>query len=240
MESIKSFRNIKTVGLAPWLAATLIFATIVILGSTGTANAALYQFDSITNNNVGDAAIGEAQLSVDVFDDSGLLTFQFFNQGTEDSSITQIYWDDDASVLDGFAVPPGPTSPDAGVSFSIGASPGNLPAGMSITPQFIADYSVGSNPPVQPNGVNPDETLFVPFDYSGEFGAVTDALGAGTLRIGLHVQGFASGGSESFINIPNGNGNGNGDCPVIPEPGSIILGTIGLVSASFLKRRKLV
>jgi hypothetical protein len=71
-----------------------------------------------------------------------------------------------------------------GVSFSQFASPGNLPAASNAAPPFVttAGFSADSDSPVQPNGVNPGES--------------------GTLRIGLHVQGYQSGGSESFVNAP--------------------------------------
>ena len=43
------------------------------------ANADSFSFDNITNNNAGDAAIGEAQLSVDVLSGTGLVLFKFYN-----------------------------------------------------------------------------------------------------------------------------------------------------------------
>ncbi|MFP3326110.1 hypothetical protein R0K05_23955, partial [Planococcus sp. SIMBA_160] len=73
---------------------------------------------------------------------------------------------------------------------------------------FLAD----SDPAVQPNGVNPGETLGVIFDLQTGLGYqdVVDAIAlsqtnpsadlTGGLRIGIHVQGFTGGGSESFVN----------------------------------------
>ena len=64
------------------------------------ANAALYSFYNITNNDAGDAAIGEAQLSVDVTDNGGnQVLFTFLNSGPEASSITDVYFDDNSGQL---------------------------------------------------------------------------------------------------------------------------------------------
>ena len=54
---------------------------------------------------------------------------------------------------------------------------------------------------------------------------VLDDLADGRLRIGLHAQGFAGGGSESFVNTP------------LPEPsaGSLLVGA-ALAFAALRKR----
>jgi hypothetical protein len=92
------------------------------------------------------------------------------------------------------------------VSFSQGASPPDLPGGEDCVPDFdvTAGFSADSDPPAQPNGVNPTEWLDITFDLqSGQtFDDVVAQLNSGALRIGIHVQGFANGGSESFINDP--------------------------------------
>ena len=48
----------------------------------------------------------------------------------------------------------------------------------------------------------PGETLGVVFSLraGGSHADVISELGDGSLRIGIHVQAFASGGSESFVN----------------------------------------
>lgn len=216
--------------LSPIASAAIIYAGAVLLtvGSV-TQGAVTYGFEAITNNNAADVAIAESQLSVDVYDRGGLVIFEFKNIGSEASSIADIYFDDELGLLSGFARP-GPTSPDSGVSFSIGASPGNLPAGGSIQPPFIADFALDSDPPAQPNGINPGETLYVPFSYGGEITSIQRAITADYLRVGIHVQGFASGGSESLITTPN----------VVPEPCSILMSTIGMAVVGALKRRKTI
>ena len=179
--------------------------------------------------------------------------FKFQNSGPSASSITDIYFED--GTLLGIAdiddsLP--------GVDFDAGASPPNLPGGNALDPDFgpatATTYfgSIDSESPAQPNGVNPGEWVSIVFNLVSEtlsggsrlyktFFDVYDALIAGTdaanfdgvddpdtLRIGVHVQGFADGGSESFVFT-----DPSGPQPtIVPEPASLavwllLLGTTG-------------
>jgi hypothetical protein len=201
-----------------------------ILGALGgallqaaPASAVLIGFDCLTNNIAGDCAIGEAQLFVDVTDaGGGQVSFLFTNTGADLSSITDVYFDD--GTLLGIAT----IDESAGVSFSQGASPPDLPGGAEASPPFqvTAGFLADSDPPAQPSGVNPGEWLEIVFDLGGggTFADVLAELTDGTLRIGIHVQGYQSGGSESLINVP------------VPEPGTIAL--IGLGLAAIARRRR--
>ena len=177
--------------------AILLAGAALVLG-VGSAGAVSFGFGCISNNLAGDCDIGEAQLAVDVTAGpaAGQVSFLFTNTGSEDSSITAVYFDDGtldgiASILDG-----------TGVDFEEGANPSNLPAGNTVG--FDASFSADSEPPTQPNGVNPGQELTIIFDLlTGEdFAGTLAALADGSLRIGLHVQGFESEGSESFVNVP--------------------------------------
>jgi MYXO-CTERM domain-containing protein len=201
-------------------------AAAALIAVTASAHASnIYGFVPVTNNVVADANAGVAQLTMDVSAGPGLnqVSFTFNNAGPAAMSITDVYFDDGtllgiASIFNG-----------TGVSFSPGTTPPNLPGGNLLTPAFqtTSGFSADSNPPIQPNGVNPGETLTIVFDLlSGQTFADTIAALNSTgdhLRVGLHVQGFAGGGSEGFVNQ-------------VPAPGAFgLLGLGGLVA---LRRRR--
>ncbi len=216
-------RRLNTLNLLAGLVATITFQALM----ASTAAATTVTFECITDNNAGDCAIGEAQLSVDVAGVVGnpnQVLFTFANSGPDASLITDVYFDDgtllgiaglidsDDNYLGAFG--------DPGVDFSQGAAPPNLPGGNSLPIPFetTAGFLADADPPPAMRGVDPGETLGVVFNLQGG-GTLADILlelTNGDLRIGIHVQGYASGGSESFVNFP------------IPEPGTGILLMLGL------------
>jgi hypothetical protein len=163
--------------------------------------------------------------------------FIFSNSGTTPSSITDIYFDDGALLGIADIINGG-----SGVSFGYPANPGNLPGPTNVYPTFETSgsgtdyFSADSNPSVQPNGVNPGESVGILFTLQTgrTFQNVIDAInvgfdptayytGSGTydgwespnLRIGIHVQGI---GSESYSQT----------YILTPVPGAVILGLLGL------------
>jgi len=207
-----------------------VLATGLLAGPMA-ANAIPFSFGCISNNNTVNCTTGESQLSVDVTGGAGFVDFRFSNAGPNASSIADIYWDWTGTGF--FTAAQGTiTDSGAGVSFSFGANPNNLPAGNNANPDFEATIGSDSNPPAQPNGVNPGE--WVNFHFAAAtptFQSIIDALNTGALRLGLHVQGFANGGSESFVNE-------GPPTTSVPEPAMLSLFSLVLLGVGFMRRRR--
>ena len=232
----------------------------LLTAASSYANAVTYSFINITGNSATDAAAGQSQLSVDVTaldgTNNALSTqalFTFNNVGPDAMSITDVYFDD--GTLLGIAalydsddeLVLGGGFGDAGVDFSQGASPGNLPGANNapLAPfATTAGFSADSDPPAQPNGVNPGESFGILFNLlpNQNLGSIYNALlnpcfqgdCTGDLRIGIHVQGFAGGGSESFVNI----GTPLEIPPQIPLPAALPLFLSALGAAGFTSWRR--
>jgi hypothetical protein len=187
------------------------------------ARATTISFECLTDNDPGDCAIGESQFSVDVTDQGGgIVRFHFKNAGPEASVLSEVYFDD-GSLLTLSSVIDGP-----GVDFEPDASPPNLPGGENAVPPFevTEGFLAESVPSPAVNGAGPTEWVAIEFTLQGgqTFADVISEFTTGELRIGIHVIGFASGGSESFINPP------------IPEPSTALLLGGGLVGVGLLRR----
>lgn len=209
------------------IAAVLMGLSFAVAQTPAVAATSL-SFYNITHGNAGAEADGEANLAVEVLElGSNQVRFKFTNNSS--SSLTDVYFDD--GTLLGIAG----ISYSSGVSFSQGAAPPGLPGSNLAAPAFQVSqgFSADSDNPVSRNGVSQNEWLVIDFTLlSGKtFNDTIAALmlpnggGPGDLRIGVHVQSFASGGSESFIN--------NAISP-IPEPGQFGmlfagLGMIGMM-----------
>ena len=198
------------------------------------AHADMYGFLCITNNSAVDAAIGEAQLFVEVTDqgtnDQGdnVVRFTFTNTGAGASSITDVYYDDGALLeLVQLIDADDGTGGDAGVDFSEGANPADLPGGELLDPPFhvTSGFAADSDSPPPANGVNPGEWLGIEYTLEAgkNFSDVIAQLNDDTLRIGIHVQDFDGGGSEGFVHVP--------------APGAAALGLAGIGMVGWLKRR---
>jgi hypothetical protein len=191
----------------------------VVVLPVGSANAVGYGFGCVTNDSAVDCAIAESQITMEVTEEgSGQVRFTFTNAGPDASAVEGIYFDD-GTLLGIASVVSGP-----GTSFMQGASPPDLPGGNELTPPFVttAGFLAESDPAVSANGVGPGEFVAIVFDLKpgGSYATVLQQLADGTLRAGVHVIAFASGGSESLVAVPE------------PGTGVLVLLGLGAVTAS--------
>lgn len=211
------------------LATIAASAGIACASGAASAGTVTFGFFNISGNSATNAAAGEAQLRVAVSMLAGnQVGFHFYHDGLTPMSMTQIYFDDNLTRLGTAGAPVG----SAGVSFAAGGSPPNLPAANNADPDFGSNVRFTASSPTQPNGVNPTETLDLSFLINGDFDALIDDIFNGDLRIGVHVQGFADGGSEAFLNEPI--------CidPInSPLPSAAGLGLVGLGVIAARRRR---
>jgi hypothetical protein len=188
------------------------------------AQAVPLSFSCITNNSATDCGIATAQISVTIEAlgiDQARLTVS--NLGPEDTSYSRILFDGD--VVDAIAaIGDSPTA----VDFSDASPGGVLPGGNGNPINFTTDLEAEAANPKPSRGLNPGESLTIDLDIAGgfDFQDVLDALADGSLRIGMHVQSFESGGSESILNVP------------VPEAGTLALLGAGLAGLARSGRRK--
>jgi hypothetical protein len=190
-----------------------------VLALCSSASADLYSFARITSNS----STILNQLSVDVTAAGGnRVNFTFKNNVGAASSITGIYFDDDAGVLASIKS----LTESSGVDFSTGGSPPDLPSGTNIG--FSSQFRATANPPPSSNGISTSaEYLTIKFDLAGgkAFGDVLAALESQSIRIGLHVQALPDGKSDSYVTKP--------PTVVVPSPNAAFLGLIGLALLGF-------
>lgn len=211
----------------------IVLALCTFMAAPAFSMTSTYSFNCLTQTNAANCNAGQAQLVMDVISTANAtqVLFEFRNTGPAASSITDIYFDD-GSLL-GIAQIFNPS----GVSFSASASPGNLPGGNTAAPAFVttAGFSADSDSPVSHNGINnASEKLGILFnlksgqDFTDVFNALQIAGGANSLRVGIHAQSFANGGSESFIN----------NVSLVPEAGQwlMLLAGISLIASRAMRR----
>ncbi len=201
--------------------AALAWASPVLASTIG--------FSCVSDNNAGNCTTLENQIFVEILGvGTDQVSFQLNNLGPLASSITDFYIRDEDDKLGLLAG----TEFSSGVLFSETCSPSDPPGYPGFTMGFCAD----SDSPVAPNGVNPYEfaKFLFPLNTGFTFTDVQNELADGTLQLGVHVQAFSNGGSETGLNNPPP----PTDMSPVPEPSTLwMLGTGLLFAGRNLKGR---
>ena len=179
-------------------------------------------FTCITNNDAGDCAIGTTQLSATVVQSGGDAVLMISMTGPQAGVVEQIFIESSFITAISFQA----STATGVVAFGTGQVGGNLPGGAMVG--FDEVFNIAADNPAPSNGIgrHPQD------DVSPQTGAFLLSLTGGDfsdlltdLRIGVHVIGYSSGGSESFISTP------------IPEPGTFALLATGLLGLATAGRR---
>jgi hypothetical protein len=187
------------------------------------AHANWFDFNAITANDSSGFSqyIGESQLHMEVvLYEEGQIRVLFENNGSEESSVSQIYFDFSPEINLSLAS----IGNVDGVSFnSQHVKPNNLPTGQNIFAAFESDLAVGAANPSPKNGINPGESLELIMNYNSSYDII-DALANENLRVGLHVISLGEY-SESFVNV-------------VPEPATLPLLLTGTIALRWLRLKK--
>jgi len=203
------------------LASALVAAAVA--ASASLAQPVNLTFTRINGNAPQDVA---SQFLAVVDDGPGdTVTFRFTNTAAIASSITNIYFDDNNSLMNF-----GSFVTQTGTSFAQGGSPGNVPGGNSINPAFNADIDLNVSAQGNPaNGINTAaDVLVVAFNLlnGANFANLASALNNGDLRVAFHVRAIGTADdSDSFVST------------VIPLPTTAALAGVGLLGLATRRRR---
>jgi len=211
---------------------SLLFSLLAVLAFAPVASSTTVAFDQcVTDNNAGDCAIAFDQISLDVTSGGEeQVLFDFANTGSEMLTLARIYFDD-GSLMELLSISNG-----GGVNFTFDPFPGpnDLPGGENALDQFgnpdpfvtTLGFLSGATAPPPTNGLEPGENLVLTFELAGgqTIDNILAELGDGTLRVGVHLINFASGGSESLTTIP--------------EPGTFAMLGLGILGLGVIARRR--
>ena len=187
-----------------------------------------FGFDNIfPGDTVGDSIVGQFQFNVSNVGNNKVL-FQFDNLGPAPSFISQITFSNASNLLSFIS---GASNFNQGV-VEFGLDNGNLAQSNNIVGWNQNDIFgfAATSPGSGKNGIDTGEKLGLLFD--GDFASVIEGLTKKTFQIGMHVQGLANGGSDTYV-------SGDSKKPPVkdvPEPATLV--GLGLAFGGMLASRR--
>lgn len=180
-------------------------------------------FGCITDNDSGDCSIGASALSMTLVESGGDALLTVTMTGIDPAVVEQIFIESEFASAISFVSNLGPGV----VGFGTGVSGGNLPGGNPIGFVEAVNISTSGAGPLWGIGAHPQDTV------SGQSGSFLLSYSGGTfaelanaLRVGVHVIGYASDGSESFVSAPL----------TAPEPSTLAMMLMGLFGLAAMRR----
>lgn len=223
---------------------SLLAISLMVLFCQVLSAETIYTYiELFTDNDNGDGAMHylddteNVKFRMEISNGGPTVTFKFFNESTINNAITDIYFDD-GTLLGISGLTNGP-----GVLYDFPSGNETLPGWNLLDPVFETTENFSADPSTpQPmkNAINSGlyegapEWLEIHYDLQwnsdenrwGNLGDVLSELRDGTLRVGIHVQGFPDGSSQSGVSSPN----------VVPEPASIC--ALGMGALFLLRKRR--
>ncbi|MGA2070636.1 MAG: hypothetical protein ABSG97_04740 [Sedimentisphaerales bacterium] len=200
----------------------ILFPLFCLLGYASFAQATAEHPLYVFNRDVPKLNISVQSVDAGV----GLVDFVFSNNSTvKNSSITHIYFDDEAGLFSTVVAIFG-----EGMTFHTDKSTRDLPGGENLNPLFETTdgFSLSANFNNYRNGINPGESTVVTIGLlqGYDFGDVASALGSGQLRVGVSSMRTSGGGCGGR----DGRDFGSGVVAVnVPLPATGILFGFGTV-----------
>jgi hypothetical protein len=206
----------------------LAVAGVAALSAVSAAPASAFSFGNIVGGDtVGDAYVND--FSFDVTDGgSNNVLFKIANNNTSVAGIFigSVYFDtgSNTNLLSALGV----NSSNTGtVNFQDNGT-ANMAQSANITSAWSTDFSATKTGGAS-NGVQTGEILGLSF--AGNYNNVISALNAGTLRLGLHVQGI-NGGSDTFLSSSSGNTQDT------PEPLTMLAAGVAVGFGTMFKKQR--
>ncbi|MEG4320370.1 MULTISPECIES: PEP-CTERM sorting domain-containing protein [unclassified Microcoleus] len=205
----------------------LAVASVAALSALSAAPASAFSFGNIAGGDtIGDSYVND--FSFDVTDNgNNNVGFKIANNNTSVAGIFigSVYFDtgNNSGLLSSFGINTGNTGT---VNFGNNGT-ANMAQSANLTTAWSTDFSATKTGAAS-NGVNTGEVLGLSF--GGNYNNVISALNAGTLRLGLHVQGI-NGGSDTFVSSTSNTEN-------TPEPLTMLAAVTAVGFGTMFKKQR--